>query len=59
MSKEPEYLIPPTEVNNFLRRQAYQNESDPLFFKEQRGEVPVGTWESKVQEIKERYLDEG
>ena len=53
-----EYVIPEDELNNFLRRQAYINESDALFFKEQRGEVPAGTWEAKVKEIKERYPDE-
>lgn len=34
---------------------AYKNESDPLFFKEQRCEVPVGSWLAKVDEIKARY----
>lgn len=38
-----------------LRAQAYLNESDPLFFKEQRGEVPDGTWLAKVEEIKARW----
>lgn len=38
-----------------MRRMAYQNESDPLFFKEQAGEVEVGTWAAKREEIKERY----
>lgn len=37
------------------RRAAYTTESDPLFFKEQRGEVPAGTWQAKVDEIKARY----
>lgn len=38
-----------------LRAQAYRNESDPIFFKEQRGEVPAGTWLASVAEIKARY----
>ena len=38
-----------------LRAAAYRDESDPLFFKEQRGEVSVGTWLAKVQEIKARW----
>lgn len=38
-----------------LRKQAYINESDPVFFKEQRGEVPEGTWVALVAEIKLRY----
>ena len=37
------------------RRAAYVAESDPLFFKEQRGEVDAGTWAAKVAEIKARY----
>ena len=37
------------------RRSAYASESDALFFKEQRGEVPAGTWTSKVAEIKKRF----
>jgi hypothetical protein len=35
--------------------EAMQKEADPLFFKEQRGEIPQGTWLAKVQEIKERF----
>lgn len=38
-----------------LRAEAYRNESDPLFFQEQRGEIPEGTWLAKVEEIKQRY----
>ena len=38
------------------RSEAYRTESDPLFFQEQRGEVPEGTWLAKVAEIKARYL---
>jgi len=37
------------------RRAAYQAEADPLFFEEQRGEVPEGTHASKVAEIKARF----
>lgn len=33
----------------------YRNESDPLFFKYQRGEVDKQVWLDKVQEIKDRY----
>lgn len=47
---------PPTKPDySSLREQAYLTESDPLFFKEQRGEVPTGTWLDKVGEIKARY----
>tara|TARA_R100001463_G_scaffold29822_2_gene67872 strand:+ start:944 stop:1237 length:294 start_codon:yes stop_codon:yes gene_type:complete len=36
------------------RRQDYRNESDPLFFKYQRGEIEKSVWEAKVAEIKSR-----
>jgi hypothetical protein len=36
------------------RRGYYESETDHLFFEEQRGEVPEGTWAAKVAEIKER-----
>ena len=38
-----------------LRRRAYQNESDALFFKYQRGDIEKQAWLDKVEEIKERY----
>jgi len=34
------------------RRAAYERESDPIFFKEQRGEVEVGTWAAAIAAIK-------
>ena len=37
------------------RAEAYRNESDPLFFKSQRGEVTEQEWLDKVAEIKARY----
>ena len=37
------------------RRAAYQLESDGLFFDYQRGECSKLVWESKVEEIKQRY----
>lgn len=37
------------------RQRAYQEESDPLFFKVQRGEVSMSEWMAKVNEIKARY----
>lgn len=46
---------PPAPDYSALRRAAYAAESDPLFFKEQRQEVPVGTWLAKVTEIKARW----
>ena len=42
------------EVQN-NRRAAYQEEADPLFFEEQRGEVSAGTHAAKVEEIKARF----
>jgi hypothetical protein len=40
------------------RKQAYQNEADPLFFKWQRGESTQEAWLAKVEEIKSRYPKE-
>ena len=34
------------------RQAMYQNELDGLYFKEQRGEVPVGSWKQAVAEMK-------
>ena len=48
--------LPPTkEQQEQLRRWAYQQEADPLFFMSQRGEATVEEWQAKVQEIKARY----
>lgn len=38
-----------------LRAEAYRTESDPLFFKAQRGEATQQQWLDKVAEIKARY----
>jgi hypothetical protein len=38
-----------------LRRQAYQLEADPLFFKAQRGEATEQEWLDKIEEIRARY----
>jgi hypothetical protein len=37
------------------RQVAYIAESDPLFFKAQRGEATMEEWQSKVAEIKARF----
>lgn len=37
------------------RQQAYTNESDPIFFKSQRGEATQQEWLDKIAEIKLRY----
>lgn len=43
------------EITTSLRADAYRNESDPLFFKAQRGEIEQQVWLDKVAEIKARY----
>lgn len=48
------------ELNDNAKRQramAYREESDPLFFKWQRGEATEQEWLDKVNEIKQRYQD--
>jgi len=42
-------------INESNRKQAYTDESDPLFFKWQRGEVEKQVWLDKVNEIKQRW----
>jgi hypothetical protein len=42
-------------ANKSLRAKAYVEESDPLFFKAQRGEATMEEWLAKVEEIKVRY----
>lgn len=37
------------------RMKAYQNESDPLFFKAQRGEATIEEWKASVESIKLKY----
>jgi hypothetical protein len=44
-----------TEKAQRQRAAAYVAESDPLFFKAQRGEATMEEWQSKVAEIKTRY----
>jgi hypothetical protein len=52
----PEPADPPPPLDySALRAAAYRAESDPIFFKEQRGEVDAGTWLAKVAEIKARW----
>jgi hypothetical protein len=53
---DPEPPQPPTpEQIATLRRQAYQLEADPLFFKWQRGESTEQAWLDKIAEIRARY----
>ena len=37
------------------RRNAYRNESDPLYLKWQRGEATEQQWLDKIEEIKKRF----
>jgi hypothetical protein len=37
------------------RVEAYQKESDPLFFMAQRGEGTMEEWQAKIEQIKTRY----
>jgi hypothetical protein len=52
---EPLVPVPTKEEQQALRQAAYTAESDPLFFKAQRGEVTMEEWTNKIAEIKARY----
>jgi hypothetical protein len=47
--------LPPAPDVKALRHAAYVAESDPIFFKYQRGEATKEEWLAKVEEIKDRY----
>lgn len=55
----PDYPTAIVEYENTIagynRAAAYKEESDPLFFKWQRGEATEQEWLDKVNEIKLRY----
>ena len=52
----PEPADPPSPPDNkALRQAAYVVESDPIFFKYQRGEATKEEWLAKIEEIKARY----
>jgi hypothetical protein len=42
-------------IEKSLRAEAYKEESDPIFFKAQRGEASMDEWINKINEIKTRY----
>lgn len=44
-----------TAMNRASRAAAYTTESDPIFFKAQRGEATNEEWLTKVQEIRDRF----
>jgi hypothetical protein len=53
---EPEPELPPTKgQQEQLRKWAYQQEADPLFFQWQAGEGTEADWLAKRQEIRDRY----
>jgi hypothetical protein len=52
----PEELVARSLELEQVRRAAYQQEADPLFFKWQRGEATKEAWLDKVAEIKARFL---
>jgi hypothetical protein len=43
------------QMQRAARAAAYQSESDPLFFKAQRGEATEQEWLDKIEEIRARY----
>jgi hypothetical protein len=50
--------LPPSPDVKALRHAAYVAESDPIFFKYQRGEATKEEWLAKVEEIKARYPED-
>ena len=52
---DPAKLLPSAEQIEALRKIAYREESDPLFFKWQRGEATEQEWIAAVNAIKARY----
>jgi hypothetical protein len=52
---DPEPPVPPS--NDELRKIAYRDEADPLYFKWQRGEATQQDWLGKIAEIKARFPD--
>tara|TARA_R110002020_G_scaffold191277_1_gene391098 strand:+ start:492 stop:902 length:411 start_codon:yes stop_codon:yes gene_type:complete len=54
-AKDAEELASNIQKVQNNRRAAYIEESDSLFFEEQRGEVSAGTHAAKVEEIKARF----
>ena len=51
-SENKESELRQVELN---RRNAYRNESDPLYLKWQRGEATEQEWMDKIAEIKDRF----
>jgi hypothetical protein len=51
----PEPVAPPVIPVADLRRMAYMQEADPLFFEWQRGEATKEDWLAKIAEIKSKF----
>jgi hypothetical protein len=51
---EEEYLLQYNSLK-LIRNAAYQEETDPLFFKYQRGEIEKQVWLDAVEDIKNRF----
>jgi hypothetical protein len=52
--KEIELELEIEKISN-LRKRAYQEESDHMFFEYQRGDIEKSEWIAKVEEIKARF----
>jgi hypothetical protein len=50
--------LEPALISEANRKFAYENESDPLFFKWQAGEATEAEWKAKRDEIKSRFPKE-
>jgi len=53
LKTEEEAQLDEVEMVTMNRRAWYFNVGDPLFFKEQRGEVPAGAWLAAVEQMRE------
>jgi len=49
------YLSSYNQSQRLKRAEAYKNETDQLFFKAQRQEIPMQEWLNKVSAIKAKY----
>lgn len=52
---EQERSVQEKKAKDRIKREAYQAEADPLFFKWQRGEATKKEWLDKVAEIKAKF----
>ena len=54
---EPPTLEEIAERKRLEKQFAFQQESDPIFFKAQRGEATMEDWAAKVEEINQRFAE--